>query len=290
MTNKKSNYHHDSKNLRKSKSGVSEIIGNLLILAITVTMFSGIMYFVINMPSPQGQTISDFSVQTGVSGTDLYVNITHQGGQTLNGSSTNIYLFKNDVPTTLSISSSDPAIGSDWNIGQVWSYTMSGYSSSIEVRVMIVDKTTNNIVWQATLAGVTDQSMPPIIGNRGLMPSPAYDQNNVSFFVTVTALNSKVSTAWVNASSLGIAGNVMLNDADHDGTFSSVSSYKASYSAWNGRTIFFSVTDMAGNTVTGQFIVTVYPNPSGSGGSGGNSTNNVQTPTNGTTPSNATGS
>ena len=82
----------------------------------------------------------------------------------------------------------------------------------------------------------------------------------------------------------------MLNDADHDGTFSSVSSYKASYSAWNGRTIFFSVTDMAGNTVTGQFIVTVYPNPSGSEGGGGNSPNNVQTPTNGTTPSNATGS
>ena len=66
MTNKKSNYHRDSKNLRKSRSGVSEIIGNLLILAITVSLFSGVLFFVTNMPAPQDQTLSDFSAQTGV--------------------------------------------------------------------------------------------------------------------------------------------------------------------------------------------------------------------------------
>ena len=86
MTNKRSNYHRNSKNLRKSKSGVSEIIGNLLILAITVSLFSGVLFFVTNMPAPQDQTLSDFSAQTGVSGSNFYMNVTHKGGQTLTNS------------------------------------------------------------------------------------------------------------------------------------------------------------------------------------------------------------
>jgi hypothetical protein len=285
MSKKRSNYHRDGKDLRKSKSGVSEIIGNLLILAITVTLFSGVLFFVTNLPAPQDQTISDFSAQTGISGTSLYINITHEGGQTLNGSSTNIYLFKNDVPTTLSISSSSPSLGSDWNIGEVWSYIVSGYSGSIAVRMMIVDKTTNNIVWQASLASIiTSQNTPPIIGNRGLTPSLVNDQDKVFFFVTVTAINSNVNTAWVNASSLGITDNITLYDNDHDGTFTSTESYAASYGNWSGRTIFFSVNDIVGTSVTGQFVVAVSQNPSGSVASGRNSTNNnnSQDLTNGT--------
>jgi hypothetical protein len=263
MSNRRSNYHRRDGDLRHGHDGVSEIIGNLLILAITVAMFSGVLIFVLNMPPPQEQTISDFSAQTSVSGTSFYINITHQGGQTLAGSAINIYLFKNDVPTTLSISSSTPTIGPDWKIGQVWSYIVTGYSSSMVVGLMIVDKTTNNIVWQSTLSGTTnDHSTPPIIGNRGLTPFPVYDQDNVSFFVKVTVLNGNVNSAWVNASSLGFADNITLYDADNDGTFVSADPYPASYSNWNGRTIFFSVKDDAGDSVTGQFMVTVFQSPS----------------------------
>ena len=278
MINKSSKYHNCKKNLRNSRYGVSEIIGNLLILAITVTMFSSVLFFVINMPPPQDQTISDFSVQTAVSGTSFYINITHGGGQTLNGSATNIYLFQNDVPTTLSISSSSPSIGSDWNIGEVWSYIVSGYSNSMAVGMTIVDITTNSIVWQATLAGNTaNQNAPPIIGERGMTPSPVHDQDKVYFFVTVTVQNSNVDTVWVNALSLGLPDNIALYDYDHDGTFTSADSYTASYGNWSGRTIIFSLNDVVGNSVTGQFIVDVSQNPSLSVASGGNGTS-ITTP------------
>ncbi len=261
MKIKKGKSDRSYRNIRKSRSAVSEIIGQLLILAITVTMFSGVLLFVLNMPQPQEQTISDFSVQTAVSGSNFYINITHQGGQTLSGSSTIILLYLNDVPTTLDISSSDPNIGPDWRIGHVWSYVVSGYSGSVAVRMMIVDKMSNNIVWQATLAGIANnQGTPPIIGNRGLTPSPVYDQDNVSFFVKVTGINSDVNNAWVNASSIGIIGDITLYDTDHDGTFMSTDPYMASHDDWDGRTIFFSATDMAGNHVTGQFIVAVFQN------------------------------
>ena len=278
MINKNSIYHRGNKNLRNSRCGVSEIIGNLLILAITVTMFSSVLFFVINMPPPQDQTISDFSVQTAASGTSFYVNITHEGGQALNGSSTNIYLFQNDVPTTLSVSSSSPSIGSDWNIGEVWSYIVSGYSNSIAIGMTIVDITTNNIVWQATLTGNTaNQNAPPIVGERGLTPSPVHDQDKVNFFVTVTVQNSNVNTVWVNAFSLGIPDNIALYDNDLDGTFTSTDSYTASYGNWSGQTIIFYLNDVAGNSVTGQFIVDVSQNPSLSVASGGNSKSNNNT-------------
>lgn len=234
------------------------------------------LFFVINMPQPQDQTTSEFSVETGVSGSNMYINITHQEGQTLNGSATNIYLYENDVPTTLGISSSVPGIGPNWDIGEVWSYILPGYSSSMAVRMTIVDKTTYNIVWQATLADTTiDHSVPPIIGSRGLTPSPIIDQEVVRFFVTVPVQSNNVRSAWVDASSLGVAGNVTLFDADHDGTFTSADSYNASFSGWNGRTILFYVNDVTGNVVLGQFTVVVAPNYSGA--SGGNSTINNQT-------------
>ena len=263
MTNKRTNHYCSGKNFRKGKSAVSEIIGNLLILAITVTLFSSVMLFVINMPAPQDQLISDFSAQTGVSGTNLYINITNKGGQTLTDSSTNIYLFENGVPAVLGISSSIPSLGSDWNIGEVWSYIVPGYSSSMEVSMTIVDRSTNSIVWQTTLADNTaNQNEAPIIGSRGLTPFPVHDRDNVSFFVTVTILGSKVNSVSVDASSLGLANNIPLYDTDLDGTFTSTDSYTASYGNWTGQTIIFSVNDMAGEQVTGQFIVDVSPNPS----------------------------
>ena len=268
MTNKKSNYHRNSRNLRKSKGAVSEIIGNLLILAITVSLFTGVLFFVTNMPPPQDQTLSDFSAQTGSSGSNFYMNITHKGGQTLNNSRTNIYLFENNVPTTLQITSSNPSIGSDWNIGEVWTYKINNYNAGMTVRLMIVDKTTNNIVWQATLAGnSTNQNTAPIIGSRGLTPSPVYDKDYVHFFVTVTDVDKNLNIVYVNAKQLGLSNNITLTDSNNDGTFTSVQAYQASYSLWNGKTIFFNATDKAGLAATSQFIVVVNQFNTG-GGSG----------------------
>ena len=292
MTNKKSNYHRDSKNLRKSRSGVSEIIGNLLILAITVSMFSGVLFFVNNMSTPQDQTLSDFSAQTSVSGSNFYMNITHKGGQTLTNSATNIYLFKDGVPSTLYINTSNPGIGNDWNIGEVWSYVATPFSSSTTISLMIVDKTTNNIVWQATLAGnKTDQDTAPIIGARGITPTPVYNDDKVTLFATVTDLDKNLADVWVDASAIGLSSKMTLTDTNNDGIFTSPASYTASYSQWNGKTIFFNANDTLGKNATSQFLIVVSKSPSGSGGSGGNALydNYSQYLTNGTYPPDASG-
>ena len=48
--------------VRKEK-GVSEVVGNLLILSITVMLFSSIYIFVNNMPQPNPQTYGEFTVK-----------------------------------------------------------------------------------------------------------------------------------------------------------------------------------------------------------------------------------
>ena len=81
----------------KNQSAVSEIIGNLLILVITVTLFSGILYFVSSMPAPTPSTYGDFVGQVRYSGDseNPYCNITikHLGGQVLEDHNTNIILL-----------------------------------------------------------------------------------------------------------------------------------------------------------------------------------------------------
>ncbi len=286
MTNKKSNYHRNSKNLRKSRSGVSEIIGNLLILAITVSLFTGVLFFVTNMPAPQDQTLSDFSAETGVSGSEFYMNVTHKGGQTLTQDSTNIYLFKNDVPTTLSISSSNPSIGLDWKIGEVWKYDMTGYTTSMSVRLMIVDKTTNSIVWQATLAGnKTDQNTPPIIGNRGLTPTPVHDKDPVQFYATVTDLENALDRVEVNATSIG-KGTISLTLSTGSIWMSTVTNAALS---WNGKTIFFTAYDKGGKNATVQATLSVLSTQTGGSNVTGPFDSYPGALLNGTYPPDATG-
>ena len=74
--------------LREDESGISEVIGTILILAMTVVLFSTIIIWVSSIPTPVAQTRLD--IQSGMEvmyngGTEAGLNITltHQGGEAL---------------------------------------------------------------------------------------------------------------------------------------------------------------------------------------------------------------
>jgi flagellin-like protein len=256
----KKGHHCSGDRFRSSKSGVSEIIASLLLIAITVILFSSVLYFVTNMPSPQEQTVSDFKAQTGISGSYFFINITHEGGQTLTNDSTGIYLFINDVRTNLFIASSKPSIGLEWGIGSVWSY-VAQYAPNMAISIMITNTQTNNIVWQSNLASSTAQT-PPIIENRGLNPSPVYDGSNVVFYVTIndpTGMGD-VASVYVTAFNLtGVGDNpILLTDPDGDGTYTS-GTYTASIQ-WNDQTVVFTAMNRGGMTATAPATLSVIQN------------------------------
>src|SRR3989304_4504711 len=74
--------------LREEKSGVSEVVGTILILAMTVVLFSTIIIWVSNIPTPSAQTRVDIrSTMNPIysAGVEIGVDITliHQGGEAL---------------------------------------------------------------------------------------------------------------------------------------------------------------------------------------------------------------
>ena len=84
--------------LREDESGVSEVIGTILILAMTVVLFSVIIVWVSAIPTPAAQARTDIqSVMTPIYnglGVEIGVNITltHQGGEAMQPVPTIIYV------------------------------------------------------------------------------------------------------------------------------------------------------------------------------------------------------
>ena len=148
------------KKLRRCKKAVSDIIGNLLILAITVTLFSSVLFFVTSMPSPQEQTYADmtYDVSSVLSDGSRWVNITHAGGQPLHDYATSIALFKDDsLFKVLNISDSTTPIGSEWIAGETWTYLVTGVTEDTSLSMYILDNDKNTIVWESNLVGGDDR-------------------------------------------------------------------------------------------------------------------------------------
>jgi hypothetical protein len=245
------------------KHGVSEIVGNLLILGITVTLFSSIMIFVSTMPTPSEEVYTDFGSSVDI-GTDYAnVTITHEGGQTLKDFRTNIYLFIDGTPQTLKFS--DFHLSSEWKTGQTGWYNVSGVSSSTSLSLMVVDTEANSVVYDVTLRG-QQTSFAPIIESRGTSPSTLFVGTTFTLFVKVTDPDGNLNTAsvYANASSLGASfSSVPLTDSNNDGIFTSAQTFIAQ-SAWSGKEVIFNASDMTGKNTTGRFVITITTQDGGS--------------------------
>jgi FlaG/FlaF family flagellin (archaellin) len=149
-----------------SRFGVSDIIANILILGITVVLFSGIIMFVSSMPTPSSNTYGDFSAKVEYK-TGEYVNITikHLGGEPLKDWNTKLYISTGAGTLVANISDSKPTIGTSWNLGATWTYnttneTVIYVTAQSKLDVMIVDSTKNIIIWTGKLLGGMKQPSP----------------------------------------------------------------------------------------------------------------------------------
>ena len=245
------------------KYGVSEIIGNLLILGITVTLFSSIMIFVSTMPMPSEEVYTDFGSSVDIGANYTNVTVTHEGGQTLKDFRTNIYLFIDGTPQTLTFS--DFHLGSEWKTGQTGWYNITGVTSFTSLSLMVVDTEANSVVYDVTLRG-QQTNFAPIIGSRGTSPSTIYAGITFTLFVKVTDPDGDLNTSSVfaNASSLGASfSSVPMTDTNNDGIFTSSQTFTAQ-AAYSGKEIIFNASDMTGRNTTGRFVLTIISQSGGS--------------------------
>ncbi len=171
--------------LREEKSGVAEVVGTILILAMTVVLFSVVILWVSSVPTPVAQTrvdlLSQMTPMYDSRGIEIGVNLTltHEGGEPLQPVSTIVYVTSvrgtnppNTVKLTLHLYNGRLANPnglldgreSIWSIGERWVYQSLGLRSTDAITVTIVDTTRNAVVWSG-LMNPKPGTRPPIFSN-----------------------------------------------------------------------------------------------------------------------------
>jgi hypothetical protein len=259
-----------NKRLGRSRSGVSDIIGNLLILAITVTLFSSIMFYVASMPEPAQATFTDLepSLSNVLDDDSIYINVTHKGGQTLNNWTTGIYIIVNGV-LDHELHVYDGGLTGNWKTGDVWSYKLQLTGDLTSLYMMIIDKDTNSIVWQTDLlGGVSGIQLPPIIGERYTDPSPGMANRTLTVFVRVLDPNNDdIIDVHLDLSTLGLTSNLKM--VKGSGTLWSVDMPTKALFNWDNRKIIIYATDDTGKSSSALMTLDVFPEYEGGDGGGG---------------------
>src|SRR5213596_3113028 len=155
--------------LREDESGVSEVIGTILILAMTVVLFSVIIIWVSSIPTPAAQTRLDVQSQMVPiynMGVEVGVNITlsHLGGEALQPTPTVIYVTSqrgSNPPKTdiVRLHLYNKLLGSPnglvdgrdsvWSVGERWAYKNTTLRSTDVVTITIVDTVKSVILWSS---------------------------------------------------------------------------------------------------------------------------------------------
>lgn len=183
--------------LREDESGVSEVIGTILILAITVVLFSTIIIWVTNIPTPSAQIRLDIQSTLNPiysAGVEVGVNITllHQGGESLAPTPTLIYVTsqrgtnpaKTDIVKLHKYNGflatpSGLLDGSDstWNVGERWSYRNTTLRSTDSITILIVDTLKSVVLWSSGLNAPAGTRPPVFVDkwNDGIWSTDAID-------------------------------------------------------------------------------------------------------------------
>lgn len=172
--------------LRDDDTGVSEVVGTILILAMTVVLFSSIILWVGSIPTPTVQPRVDLKpFMTPVfdgSGNEIAVNITllHRGVESLNPAITLIFVTwtrGGGPPTTdrVILHTYDPLLGTPsglldgtnaaWDIGERWAYVNFLLRSTDDITVTVVDNAKNSVVWSSKITA-PEGARPPVFVSK----------------------------------------------------------------------------------------------------------------------------
>ncbi len=279
-------------------------MGTVLVLLITVIIFSSIILWVFTLPTPTSSGRVDIDgrltgIYQGGSWAGATVNLTHRGGDNLFEGSTRVLLtidnrthvfvvrgmhFDGISVKSYGINGPDQT----WNIGETWGYLNQTISESAQVAVMVVDIDKGLVLWDKSLLGVAGPKGPVFLDkwvdsdpttttrdrvNEGdtftlyaRVIDPDSDLNEASVWAYLTFGTGGVPLGYVQLVDNGDSG--AGDKTAGDGTFSRSLSWVASKS-WDGGIIILNATDDMGHESKSRLILSVgtggAPGPSESG-------------------------
>lgn len=153
---------------------MSEVIGTVLLLAMTVVVFSGIILFVNSLTGPGNQTYVDLvpSLQRTDANNGI-ITITHAGGQSLDATQTGVIVTSNSTQFVLTVLDGLSPVNGKWVTGQRWTVPFLGnqLSQNATIQVTVIDQRTNQVVLLAIVQrGIGTGGAFPIIGAGAVIP------------------------------------------------------------------------------------------------------------------------
>jgi FlaG/FlaF family flagellin (archaellin) len=198
---------------RGDRSGVSEVIANILILAMTVILFSSVFYWVGYMPAPQSSKRVEIGATLEKAGTRYWLNLTHNGGEDLISWNTIILAElsnSNNLTYRLQLDNSSLSLGDSWSIGETFAWTFTRGTQVGSVLTSLYAKDRGIVVWQENVE--LKVSMGPYIAEAGANPSSPQVNGNFVVYAEIYDAKNAINPAqvWVDLSSLGLGRRVPL--------------------------------------------------------------------------------
>ncbi|NPA75568.1 MAG: type IV pilin, partial [Euryarchaeota archaeon] len=208
--------------MRKEK-GVSEVLGSILVLLITVTLFSSVFYYINTIPTPKQGTYSEFNakIQFFNESGSTYVNITVEnvGGESIKVSTT-MFIVAIDLSVDrhmLTEFGNQSFVKDGWfSQGESFFYNSSWYGQTAtpqsNIEIMLYDTSTQQVIWTAKLHG--SYNMPPVLVSVFSNPTPIvlgkYATISAIIFDPDTAQSISDYKVWIDLSSLNESSNVTM--------------------------------------------------------------------------------
>jgi FlaG/FlaF family flagellin (archaellin) len=265
-------FYHNCAHKRGNK-GVSDIVGNILILAITVTLFSTLFYWVGTLPSPTPSVSTQFTASIITTGSQISeITITDLGGSPLYNASTIIYIsyqmspqYNREYYVSSGLSGTSNYNGV-WLPGMIWSVS-TNVPASVNgqpqvVTISIIDSSKNQLVWNNQYP-ISNANLPPQITSEGTLPNqPILWGEEFQVWARISELQTGVTIKSVVLSIpfFGISNLNMPFDNNQlfniSPVISSYNPYTQNVSAW------ITATNSNSQSTTVTFIIQFYTYPS----------------------------
>ncbi len=264
---------------RARSRGVSEVVATIILLAMTVVLFSSIFAWVTSFPTPAPQNVTQFSASFVLTANGTYVQdlqISHLAGPSVAGT-TQVYLKSAYYPQAPEFANPITAAAYlpnhlTWNLGQSFNYpfpTSPFQLPKLPDNITILLVSNDQLIYSTILPG-TPVAVPPNFVSTDITPdTPAV---GASFTVSaVVAGNTGGNTVYVALANLPglsalypVAQKMTYSAATNQWTFT----VPASETNANGTYYaFVNVTNNMGQSATAGVAVTLVS----SGGGGGTS-------------------
>jgi len=258
----------------KNNEGVSEVVGNIMILAITVVLFSSIIAFVQQMPVPEQTTKASFSASITFwdNGDKANLTVVHAGGATLRADDTVVIVQVDNIFHRYNLSDDAGMAGSImWTTGTSWKTTLQGTSYSSAVTVTVFDILKNSMIWTSQVTGGSGGNAPNILQryvDSDILtptPDPVKEYDDFSFYATITDSDNDLDTAngiWIDSSDLEGAGYESRPPSAASGStyrwdFNDLQTRGLDAADLDGGVIMIYAVDLAGHVSASSFMMVV---------------------------------